>query len=104
MPTISSQIECVVSVEMARSGTPTDLWHAWRKQRDAEARRSDDFNSLPLVPDPQGQVVCWRGAPEVRDWDRMVAAKERDGYRLVSHRREFIHKSSGEMRDKVDCA
>lgn len=47
----------------------------------------------------------WRGTPACRDWDALEAAKKRDGWTVLSHRREFVERSQdGERKDAVELA
>lgn len=82
---------CLVIVEMARPGSPKELVTRWRQQRAC---------SLSLDPPANGQLRIWKGLPDGRDWDRLVAIKQRDGWGLVSHRREFVDEKE-EIKDRV---
>ena len=95
-----SSIVCIVVVELARPGVPLAICKQWKAQRDAEVVRPGSERPL-LVPEPVWEVQLWRGEPEERDWDRLVAFKIRDGWRLICHRREFVRRWTEEVADKV---
>ena len=86
-------LTCLVVVEMVRPGTPHGLYRKWKHARERE-------EAGPLYPcwdehhcrtaEPSDYVRTWRGLPDTRDWERLVALKQRDSWGLVSHRREFI--------------
>ena len=84
---------CLVNLELAAPDTPAEVVARWRQQR----QRGE-----ALHPEPAGNLARWRGKPETRDWDGLQAAKQRDGYRLISHKREFVE--ADEKKDEVEFA
>ena len=50
-----------------------------------------------LEAEREGNARTWKGSPASKDWDRLEAALKRDGYKIKSHRREFIE--SREVRN-----
>lgn len=86
---------CIVILEMARPECPPDLVARWRLQRERDET---------LDPQP-GMLRVWRGRPEGKDWDSLAAVKQRDGWHLISHRREFVvDNQDGERKDEVEFA
>jgi len=59
-----------------------------------------------VIVEMQRCGVCrvWRDLPDSRDWDRLIAFKERDGWVLKSHRREFVRLEREELEDQVEFA
>lgn len=54
------------------------------------------------MTDPSGNRRLWRGLPETRDWEGLEAAKKCDGWKTVTHRRDFVEKQDvQETRDSV---
>lgn len=90
-------LECVVVVEMVRPECPFELWKRWKGQREGERELSAGPKASQ---DPDALIRRWRGSPSSRDWDRLVVIKQRDGWGLLSHRREFIRHD--EIEDKGD--
>lgn len=84
---------CVVTVEMIRPGTSCLQRTAWIDQHKA---------GRELRPAPNGQLRIWKGSSALRDWDRMIAFKQRDGWTLLSFRREFLEDT--EIKDQVEQA
>lgn len=91
-------IQCVVIVEMVRPSCPWALWRRWKDRREYEAKQ--DYPASELQPDSSAHLRTWKGAPESRDFDRLIAFKQRDGWGLVSHRRELY--KAEELTDKVE--
>ncbi len=98
-------VVCLVIVEMVRpprkaTVTPDDMRRKikrWRLQREHD-------DSLSPAPE-EGEIRLWRGQQDERDWDRLVAFQERNGWYLLSHRREFVtDNAGGERQDKVEFA
>lgn len=85
---------CLVSLLMARPGTKPELVRRWSWQKD---------NDLDLEPPPNGHLRTWVGQPESKDWDRLQAFKERDGWSTVHHGRKFVAEDNKEsdVQDKV---
>ena len=87
---------CLVILEMAKPGTPPELLSRWRLQR----KHGDT-----LSPEPGDRLRRYRGRPDSRDWDALEAAKRCDGWRTISHRREFVEDhQDGERKDEVELA
>ncbi len=83
MKSVKSKLTCIVVIELVRPGScHVDTLLRWREQRDKER---------DLSPPPRdGTIRCWKGQPEERDWDSLVAGKVKDGWGNLSHRREFV--------------
>lgn len=88
---------CLVTLEMVRRDVPRETFARWLLQR-----KHGDV----LSPEPkESQLRTWRGKPECRDWDRLEGTMNRDGYRTLSHRREFVQDNqSGERKDQVELS
>lgn len=84
---------CIVTVEMMRPGTSFQQRTAWIDQHKA---------GRELRPEPNGQLRRWKGKSDSRDWDRLIAFKQRDGWALLSFRREFLEED--EIKDQVEQA
>lgn len=57
---------------------------------------------VSLTVEREGTRRTFRGSPESKDWDRLAEGKRRDGWRVVSHRRDFHEGGqSGEVKDSV---
>ena len=53
----------------------------------------------------QPRRVSWCGSPDERDWERLEGFKKRDGWRTVSHRREFVDaRDTEQVADSVEFA
>jgi len=85
---------------MVRPHCPWAHWKSWKDRRAYEADQS--LPAGELRPDPSRYLRTWKGSPESRDFDRLVAFKQRDGWGLVSHRREFFQRDDDELKDKAD--
>lgn len=54
---------------------------------------------------PEGYRRVWRGQPDDRDWDVLEYVKRRDGWKTISHRREFVERHDlEEPKDAVEFA
>ena len=59
----------------------------------------------PLSPAPgHDQLRTWRDLPESRDWEVLAALKQRDGWSVLSHRREFLEGQDEPIKDCVELA
>jgi hypothetical protein len=92
------RLVCLVVLEMASRDVPRATFTRWLLQR----KHGDSLSPVPQ----EGQLRTWRGRPECRDWDVLEAVMKRDGYRTLSHRREFRadNSQSGERKDQVELA
>ena len=58
---------------------------------------------VTLTMERDGVKRTWKGDPESRDFDRLEAFKNRDGWKTVKHGREFIeHSQDGVRKDAVE--
>ena len=87
---------CLVTLEMAAPDVPLETLRRWKLQRE---------HGDSLSPEPFGNVRVWRGLPEARNWDLLEGLKKREGWRTLSHRRDFVQDGQdGERKDQVEFA